>query len=130
MNEYMEIPKECPSCGGKIEYGRMSDFGLKPYMSGYCYMCQDCGKYIVTHTVDKKKAIGTIADGETKYLRLKCHEIMDTMWESSRQRRYYYMKLAKAMDIPYEKCHFGHMNKEQLQQALEFLKTMPRKDRW
>ena len=127
---YQEIPKICPDCKGKVVYGKMEDFGITPYKSGYCYKCESCGNYIVTHKTDRKRAIGTIADSETKYLRLKCHEYMDTLWESSRQRRYYYMKLAKEMDLPYQECHFGYMNKEQLERAIEILKSMPRKEVW
>ncbi len=126
--DYKERPNHCNICGFPLEYGKMESFGLKPYKSGYCYYCSNCGSYIVTHENNKKKAIGVIADSETKALRAKCHEKMDALWTNSRGRRYCYRKLAKELGIDYEDCHFGHMDKETLLKALEIIDSIPRKD--
>lgn len=42
-------PTICPVCGGNVIYGKMKDFGLTPYQSGYCYICEKCGSYVGTH---------------------------------------------------------------------------------
>ena len=34
--KYDSRPTVC-KCGGKVIYGRMKDFGITPYKSGYCY---------------------------------------------------------------------------------------------
>lgn len=34
-------PTICPVCGGNVIYGKMKDFGLTPYQSGYCYICEN-----------------------------------------------------------------------------------------
>lgn len=127
MSTYKEKPNKCQSCGGKnISFGKMESFGLVPYGSGYCYYCSDCKNFIVTQRGEHKRALGTIANKDTKALRLECHKYMDALWENSRQRRYYYHKLSKEMDIPFERCHFGMMDKDQLEKALEILKKMER----
>ncbi len=128
MNNYEERPTVCPKCNNELKYGRMKDFGLKEYMSGYCYYCKKCNNYIVTHKNDKKKAIGTIEDSSTKYMRAKCHEKMDKLWSTSRGRRYYYRRLAHLLNIEYDDCHFGYMNKEQLEKAYNLIDSIPRKD--
>ena len=126
---YKERPTKCNICSHQpLEYGRMEDFGLTPYQSGFCYYCRNCGNFIVTHKNDRKKAIGIIADQETKELRAACHEKMDALWSSSRGRRYCYRKLAQGLGIDYDDCHFGHMDKEMLRKALELIDTIPRKD--
>jgi len=127
MSNYKENPIKCQNCGGNnISFGKMKSFGLVPYGSGYCYYCNDCNNFIVTQRGDHKRALGTIADKTTKELRLECHKYMDALWENSRQRRYYYHKLSKEMGIPFESCHFGMMDKEMLEKALEILRKMER----
>lgn len=122
---YQEILKNCQYCdSNNISFGKMEDFNLKPYASGYCYYCNDCKKYIVTHKNDIKKAMGTIADGETKNLRKQCHEAFDDLWHNSMERKYYYAKLSKCMNLRLEECHFGHMDQSQLEQALIYINEL------
>ncbi len=123
-NDYHEIPNTCPECGGKLEFGKMAKYGIKPYASGYCYICLNCNTHIATHKNDRRKAIGVMADRETKKLRLRCHEEFDALWKTTAQRRYYYIKLSKAMGLKLEDCHFGHMDKKQLLEALSVIERL------
>lgn len=124
-----ERPSECPVCGGRVIFGKMKDFGLKPRdnQSGYCYICEDCGRHIVTHKERHKDAMGTIAGGETKRLRRLCHEKMDALWETSIQRKVLYHRMAKELGIREDDCHFGYMDKEMLERALSILENWSNK---
>lgn len=51
--KYDSRPTVC-KCGGKVIYGRMKDFGITPYKSGYCYFCTKCGAYVGTHENRKR----------------------------------------------------------------------------
>lgn len=66
--KYDSRPTVC-KCGGKVIYGRMKDFGITPYKSGYCYFCTKCGAYVGTHENRKKDALGVLSDGRTRRMR-------------------------------------------------------------
>ena len=51
-----------------------------------------------------------------------CHKWFDKLWKNHEERDYYYHKLADAMGIDYESCHFSTMTYEQLDQALVIIK--------
>ncbi len=127
MNEYSEYVTTCQNCkSNNIKYGKMIDFGLQPYASGYCYMCLDCRQYIVTQKGDSKIAIGTIADKETKRLRYECHQEFDPLWKGkpSYVKRIWYGKLANKLGVKTDKCHFGRMDKTMLKKALKCIKEL------
>lgn len=130
--KYAEYITICQNCGSSnISFGKMEDFNIKKtYGSGYCYFCNDCKQYIVTTKGRKKDALGTIADKETKRLRYECHQKFDTLWQGqpSYKRRIYYNKLAKGLGIKVDKCHFGHMDKEMLKEALKVIEDIKKNE--
>ena len=95
--KYDSRPTVC-KCGGKVIYGRMKDFGITPYKSGYCYFCTKCGAYVGTHENSKH-------------------------WDSPAGKNRLYFKLSKELGIKSEDCHFGYMDYEQLQKALNIMKS-------
>lgn len=77
----------------------------------------------------------TPADDETRLLRQRCHAIFDPMWKpggrfySKRAAKYKrvgraYAWLAKLMEMPASKCHFGMFNADQCREALRHLARM------
>lgn len=124
MQEFTERPTKCAVCGGPVVLVQMKEVGLKPYGSGYCYVCLDCGRFIVTHKHHHLDAVGTIADRETKALRYQCHKEFDTLWDAPYERSIWYNRLARKLGIRYEDCHFGHMDKEMLKKALDCIKEL------
>lgn len=61
---------------------------------------------------------------KTKKLRMKAHRLFDPIWKSGlKSRTKAYMWLAWKMDIPLSEAHFGAMDKDRLQLAIEILKT-------
>ena len=120
--KYDSRPTVC-KCGGKVIYGRMKDFGITPYKSGYCYFCTKCGAYVGTHENRKKDALGVLSDGRTRRMRMVCHQEFDKHWDSTAGKNRLYFKLSKELGIKSEDCHFGYMDYEQLQKALNIMQS-------
>lgn len=117
------MPSECNNCGGKrVIYGRMTEFGIKAYQSGYCYYCLDCGAYVGTHMNRPKEALGILSDSKTRKLRVTCHKEIDKHWYSSAGKNRAYYRLSQEMGMKSENCHFGYMDYEQLVEALHIMK--------
>lgn len=115
-------PTRC-NCGGTVVYGKMEKFGLRPYQSGYCYICQKCGAYVGTHQNRPKDALGILATGDIRRLRVLCHEEFDKHWMSTAGKSRVYYRLSKEMGIKKEDCHFGYMQKDQLVEALSIMQS-------
>lgn len=123
MKEFDPIPTECPECGGKIAYGRLREFGLREYGSGYCYYCLNCGAYIGTHRKEPKIALGIMTKSrDVKRLRIKCHEEEERHYDSSRAHNMLRIVLSRQMGIKKEDCHFGQMGADELIEALSIMK--------
>lgn len=119
-----EIPKICSVCGGnRVSYGKMETFGIKPYKSGRCYYCLDCGAYVGTHVSDPVAAMGKLATGRERYLRSMCHEEFEKHYASIGKKSFAYYMLSKEMGIKKEDCHFGNMDAEQLLKALDIMQN-------
>ena len=112
-------PVSCHACGVRLEYGRMEDFGINPFGSGYCYFCPGCGRYVATHRKKPKDAMGIPGTSMERKLRRQCHEAFDATYESTRGRNRAYHILSKALNIREEDCHFGYMEEDMLKKALE-----------
>ncbi len=80
-------PTQCNICGGKVEYIPNKQIYGKPYGSGFCYHCCDCGAYVGTHRIRPKEAFGILANDEMRKMKMKCHDIFDKMWNTPQQRK-------------------------------------------
>lgn len=119
MNLY---PKICNICGGKVEYISNANIYGRTYGNGFCYRCQKCGAYVGTHVPRPRQALGILANEEMRKMKMACHEIFDSMWRNHKQRERCYRRLAEAMGIPTEECHFGYFDSEQLASAYKILR--------
>lgn len=115
-------PKKCNLCGGKVEYVPNSKIYGKPYGSGWCYLCTKCKAYVGTHKPRPREAMGILANGIMRQLKMECHEIFDKLWKTQNERRGCYHKLSNKMGIPLKECHFGYFDTKQLMKALKILK--------
>ena len=116
-------PKICNLCGGSVEYVSNAKIYGKPYGSGYCYHCRQCGAYVGTHQPRPREALGILANAEMREKKIQCHNLFDSMWRNGKQRRSCYRRLAEALNIPVADCHFGYFDLKQLDRALEILKA-------
>ena len=111
-------PKVCNLCGGKVI---LINTGTKYSKSGFIYKCVNCGASVCTHpnTID---AMGTLADYETKKKRREVHQWFDKLYKTHEEREMLYEKLALALGIELDQCHFALMDMEMLDKALEIIK--------
>ena len=114
-------PKICNICGGTVEYIQNKQIYGKPYGSGYCYYCTKCGAYVGTHRIRPIEAMGILANDEMRQMKIKCHDIFDSMWETCGQRKQLYKWLAKQLKIKVEDCHFGYFDMDMLNSAYKIL---------
>lgn len=117
-------PKKCNICGGKVEYIPNKFIYGKPYGSGFCYHCCQCGAYVGTHTIRPKEAFGILANEEMRKMKMKCHDLFDRLWSTPQQRHKCYKWLANELNIPVEDCHFGYFDLETLKMAYEILRRI------
>ncbi len=122
---YSECPTKCQLCQGKVIYGRCEDFGIKPFQSGFCYVCTKCGAYVGTHKHAPQKALGVLGDKDIRSLRALCHKELEKHCQSLDGRNLFYYRLGVAMGYknPKEECHFGYMSKEDLTKAYVIMNT-------
>lgn len=114
-------PTVCNICGGKVEYTSNAVIYGKPYGSGYCYHCKNCGAYVGTHKVAPREALGILANAEMRQAKMKCHDIFDKLWNNSKQRNKLYERLAERLGIDVEECHFGYFDMDMLNKAYKIL---------
>lgn len=133
--EPIEWDKElCPYCGKKVIYTSNGVlYNGREYGNKMCYFCTGCGASVGVHSINGKRSnrdkpsrrpLGILATRNMKYLKMKDHEMFDYYWRVlNNSRSSMYIKLAKDMKIPVERCHFGWFNYEDLMKAKKILET-------
>ena len=111
-------PTKCHICGGDVKYEKNSVIYGRQYGSGYCYRCQKCGAFVGTHAPRPREALGILADERTRNLRKTAHRLFDKL-EGTRTQRY--AELARLLGINKEDCHFGYMNSDELERAIQIM---------
>lgn len=124
MMNYETYPKKCPFCGNKIVFVNNKEIYGKSYGNAKVYLCRKCNAYTGTH-YGTNVAVGVLANKEMRALRVKCHNIFDSIWRSCKntrnKRNRLYEGLAEKMNIDRSHCHFGHFDTEELKMALGIL---------
>lgn len=115
-------PKVCNLCGGKVVYIENSQIYGKSYGSGYCYFCTKCHSFVGTHKDKPRKAMGILANKSMRVWKRRCHKVFDSMWQTHQQRQFLYEKLAKALNIRVEDCHFGYFDVPMLQKSYDIIR--------
>lgn len=114
-------PTKCNLCGGKVIYISNATIYGKEYGSGYCYLCTCCGAYVGTHKPYPKVAMGILANAEMRDLKMKAHSLFDLKWHNRKERNNCYKELTIKLNIPFQECHFGYMDKDMLIKAINIL---------
>jgi len=112
MSGIDEAPTTCPYCGSPVKlvdnsmiYGR--SVGRWPYV----YLCLNdrCAAYVGTHP-NTNRALGTLADEETREARVLAHEAFDPLWRGKDKlmgRREAYLWLALQLGGSPAETHIG-----------------------
>jgi hypothetical protein len=121
-------PTVCNICGGNVIYTSNADIYGKEYGSGKCYLCQNCGAYTGTHRPRPREALGLLADVPMRKGKVACHDLFDSMWKgkpkAQKKRKDLYLWLADEMGVPFEECHFGYFDIQQLRQAYRIMMSV------
>lgn len=115
-------PTVCNICGGRVVFIENKQIYGKSYGSGYCYFCTKCHAYVGTHKNKHRKAMGILANKEMRLWKMRCHSVFDSLWQNNKERNFLYSKLAKALNIPVEDCHFGYFDMSMLQKAYDIIR--------
>lgn len=123
----------CPYCqepseliNSSLVYGR--------YL-GMMYRCAPCGAHVGTHK-GTLRALGTLADQDTRTARRAAHKLFDEMWRRRitrkcpkfKARTLAYEWLSQALDIPQGLTHIGMFDEALCYQVIELCR--PWHDRW
>lgn len=114
----------CPFCGGvaKLEDDARLYHG-RHY--GEAYICENfprCRGYVGAHN-DTHLPKGTLADDATREARIQAHHIFDSYWKSyCCDRRKAYAKLAKAMNLRFDRTHIARFGIEECNRVIEIVK--------
>ena len=114
-------PTRCNICGGKVIFTSNAEIYGRPYGSGKCYLCLECGAYVGTHKPRPRQALGILADKKMRDAKIICHTLFDRLWKgqryATRRRKYYYERLADKLGIPVNECHFGYFDLPMLRRS-------------
>lgn len=121
----------CCECGG---LGRLTS-GLKlfpgqPRLHRLAFYACPCGARVGCHP-GTGIALGRPAGGWTRRLRREAHEVFDALWRgpggrsgraATVARHRAYRRLAAALGIDLEDCHFGQFDRATCERAIEICK--------
>ena len=78
------------------------------------YVCQECGASLIANKYGQP--LGTPATKEVRRLRMRAHIAFDQLWKPGEVTRSSAQRwIANELGVPFRKCHFGYMNRQQLE---------------
>jgi hypothetical protein len=106
---------------GLVKYIPNKKIYGKPYGSGFCYWCTNCGAYVDTHIPKPRNALGILSNDEMRKMKIKCHDIFDSLWNNSSERKKMHHWLSQELGISTNECHFGYFDMDMLNKAYRIL---------
>ena len=122
----MKSPK-CPYCHNKAILIDSRVIHGKSY--GLIWMCSPCKAWVGVHkNSPTHKPLGSLAKEDLRILRMKAHEVFDSLWRKwgiSRKEAYVYLQ--NLMDMTPEQAHIGRFNEYECRKLIKLLKGRGRK---
>lgn len=82
------------------------------------HVCQQCGGSLIANKYGQP--LGIPATKEVRRLRMRAHIAFDQLWRSGEVTRSSAQRwLATELGIPVQRCHFGYMNRQQLEAVID-----------
>ena len=82
------------------------------------YVCPDCNASLIANKYGQP--LGTPATKDVRNLRRRAHIVFDRLWKSGEVTRSSAQRwLAKELRIAVKQCHFGYMNRENLERVIQ-----------
>lgn len=112
---------KCNYCGepteqvtGQAIYPHRSDLFAKIF-----HRCKPCGAYAGCHP-GTTRALGPLANAETRRWRQKAHAMFDPLWKNGRMnRKAAYRALAQSLGLSEDDCHIGHFEPAMCKRVIE-----------
>jgi hypothetical protein len=120
----------CPYCQRPARYLASSApvYGGREY--GPIWLCAPCDARTPAPLGPDQPPERTLANGPTRGLRKRAHELFDPLWHAVARRDHMsrtetrsraYAWLSSSLDIPPDQCHFGMMQEPDLRRAITLL---------
>lgn len=102
---------QCPYCGGAAELvDSVEVYKVQTY--GKIWLCRPCVAYVGVHR-KSGAPLGTLADRETRRLRIELHALIDPPWKRKLvSRTEVYAVLRKELGMDEEDCHVSRWDAE------------------
>jgi len=113
----LPIPNSC-HCGGVVELVSETEiYGRVISSWPYVYLCRICSARIGLHP-KTDLPLGLLSGPKTRQARVRCKESFERIWKLRLMTRNgAYKWLAKEMNIPPHRCHFGMFDISQCEEA-------------
>lgn len=113
----------CPCCSGQGKLVPRSTVDKRAPFRANVYLCENiddgCNAYVGVHAGDNVP-LGTMATHETRSLRVKAHEVLDSFWRAGIiSRRELYMKLGLFFNVP--DFHIGNLDASGCRFAIDYV---------
>lgn len=114
----------CPTCGKYARLSTRAEVGRGPkhLKDEAIYVCEDypqCDTYVGCHR-GTREPLGTMADRDLRYRRVKAHKAFDWAWTSKRlSRTEAYELLADVLGVTKDEAHIGMLDLEQCQKVID-----------
>lgn len=134
MNDYLK-GIQCPYCDGKTELIKKNYHqGNKQYMA---FICKPCDAYVGAKkslkggSFGSYKALGSVADYNTRYWRIKAHKYFDQLWKrkmkesditKGKARNLAYSWLSETLGTPKKETHIAMFNIQQCKTVIDICK--------
>lgn len=124
VTDPLPIPTVCPHCNSEVQIVGNEDIYGKPYGEWpWAFRCRSftCDSYVGMHPFTNIP-LGTLANPVLREARKRVKARFNPIWQGRMtSRRNCYEALARSMNIPPSKCHFGWFNLEQCELAEQIL---------
>lgn len=123
----MKKPLICPYCKKEAVWCENKEIYGKNYGNSYmCWLCKPCNAYVGCHN-NGKKALGTLANAETREWRKKVHARIDPLWKTGKMSR---GEVYKNLNRLFSKgFHTGEADIEMCKKVLEYYQEQPKFER-
>lgn len=110
---------KCSYCGNEPEWVENKEVYGKNYGRSYMiWLCKPCNAYVGCHN-NTRMPLGTLAKKPLRELRMRCHKLIDELWNDNESRQKLYDGLSVAMGVT--DLHIGSSDENMCKQIIEYI---------
>lgn len=114
----------CPYCSRRavLVSGAVLFRGRANQEAYHYWYCEPCRAWVLANH-DNLRPRGTLANAETRRLRIEAHDALDPIWQNGlADREHVYQMLAHALNIPRQRCHVKNFQARECRRVKELCK--------